>query len=150
MPKELQHTNEIKAVLDRQLSQDMDRLEGTNTYSLETVDNSTISDEMPKTEKIPMEVNSMPGIVVYEPKDERGEMSGNVNLLQARDSCLFCKKTSHPRRNCQTYEDWKEKNPNKRSGNTNREPAIIWEKKNRYHIIAGLSRYQSQRDGGQR
>ena len=26
----------------------------------------------------------MPGIVVYEPKDERGEMSGDVNLPQAR------------------------------------------------------------------
>ena len=26
----------------------------------------------------------MPQIVVYEPKDERGEMSGDVNLLQAR------------------------------------------------------------------
>ena len=26
----------------------------------------------------------MPGIVVYEPKDVRGEMSGDVNLPQAR------------------------------------------------------------------
>lgn len=48
-----------------------------------------------KTGKIPMQVNTMLEIIVYESKDERGEMPGDVNALQARDSCLFCKKASH-------------------------------------------------------
>ena len=45
MPKELQHENEIKAVLDHQLSHDMAGLR--ITYSFETVGNSTRSHEMP-------------------------------------------------------------------------------------------------------
>ena len=44
---------------------------------------------MLKTGKVPMKVNTMPGIIVYKVKDERGEMSGEVNSLQSRDSCLF-------------------------------------------------------------
>ena len=39
--------------------------------------------------KVPMKVNTMPGIIVNEVKDERGEMSGDVNSLQSKDSCLF-------------------------------------------------------------
>ena len=67
-----------------------------------------------------MELNIMPGIIVYDSKDERGEMSGDVNRLQAKDSCLFCKKTGHHKINCQCYKDWKKKNPNRKTGNTNR------------------------------
>ena len=133
MPKELQHENEIKVVLDHQLSHDLDGLR--STYSFETVGNSTRSTEMLKTGQIPTEVNTMPGLIVYESEDERGEMSGVVNKLQARDGCLFCKKTSHHMRNCRSYEDWKEKNPNRKTGNTNRTlPAITTKKKNRYHM----------------
>ena len=109
MPKELQHENEIKVVLDHQLSHDLDGLR--STYSFETVGNSTRSTEMLKTGQIPTEVNTMPGLIVYESENERGKMSGVVNKLQARDGCLFCKKTSHHMRNCRSYEDWKEKNP---------------------------------------
>ena len=49
-------------------------------------------DEMWETGKIHMIVNTMPGMIVYKPIDERGEMSGDVSELQARDSCLYCKK----------------------------------------------------------
>ena len=76
MPKELQHENEIKAVLDHQLvnlrkyntnprvpSHDIAGLR--STYSFETVGNSTRSDEMLKTGQIPTELNTMPGLIVY-------------------------------------------------------------------------------------
>ena len=75
---------------------------------------------MGKTVKVTMELNKMPGIIVYESKDERGEMPGDVNMLQAQNSCLFCKKTGHHKINCQCCKDWKEKNPNRKTGNTNR------------------------------
>ena len=32
-----------------------------------------------KQEKIPMEVNRITRIIMYEPRNERGEMSGDVN-----------------------------------------------------------------------
>jgi len=48
-----------------------------------------------KNRKKPMQVNTLLEIIVYESKDEKGEMPGDVNALQARDSCLFCKKVSH-------------------------------------------------------
>ena len=41
---------------------------------------------MGKTVKVPMELNKMPGIIVYVSKDERREMSGDVNVLQAQNS----------------------------------------------------------------
>ena len=90
------------------------------TYSFETVGNSTRSAEMLKTGQIPMEVNTVPGLIVYKSEDEKGEMSGDA--LQTRDNCLFCKKTGHQKRDCRSYEEWKEKNPNRKTENTNRKP----------------------------
>ena len=55
MPEKLQHENEIKAVLERQLSHDMDGLKVTYTDSFETVENRKRADEMWETGKIPME-----------------------------------------------------------------------------------------------
>ena len=95
MPKELQHENKIKAVLDHWLvhlrkynmdprapSHDMAGLR--STHSFEKVGNSTRYDEILKTGQIPMEENVIP--------DEGGEVSGDVNKLQARDTYFFCKK----------------------------------------------------------
>ena len=40
------------------------------------------SDEMWEIGKIPIEVNTMPRMIVYKPKDERVDMSSDVNELQ--------------------------------------------------------------------
>ena len=68
MPEKLQHENEIKAVLESQLSHDMDGLKVTYTDSFETVENSKRAGEMWETGKIPMEINTITRIIVYEPK----------------------------------------------------------------------------------
>jgi len=60
----------------------------------------------------------MTRIIVKETKEERSQISGDVNKLQARDSCLLCKKTGHQKKDCQSYEVWKKKNPNNKTGNT--------------------------------
>ena len=73
-----------------------------------------------------MEVNTVPGIIVYKSEDGRGEMSGDVKVLQARDSCLFCKKICHQKRYCQSYKDWKEKNPNRKTENISRKPVSCY------------------------
>ena len=36
--------------------------------------------------------------------------------MQPGDGCFFCKKTSHQRKGCKNYEEWKKKNPNGRPG----------------------------------
>ena len=59
-----------------------------------------------KTGQIPMEVNTMPGLIVYKSEDKRVE--------------IFCK--NHQKRDCWSYEGWKEKNPNRKTGNTSRIP----------------------------
>ena len=51
MPEKLQHENEIKEVLERQLSHDMDGLNVTYTDSFETVENRKRADEMWETGK---------------------------------------------------------------------------------------------------
>ena len=98
-----------------------------------------------------MKVNSMPQIVVYEPKDERGEMSGDVNLLQARK--LFVLQENQSSREIAKSMKTGRRRIQRRGQEIrtgNQFPGIILEKKNRYHIISRLSRYQSQKDGGQR
>ena len=89
---------------------------------------------MLKTRKVPMKVNTMPGIIVCQVKDERGEMSGDVNSLQSRDSCLFWKKTGHQKIDCRSYEDWKEKNLNWKTGNMNRKPVSCYNSGREEHI----------------
>ena len=46
MPKELQHKNKIKALLDNQLSHDIKELKATYTDSFKKVENSKRSDKM--------------------------------------------------------------------------------------------------------
>ena len=65
MPKELQHENEIKAVLDCQLAIPWYKwVKGTYAHNFETEENRKRSDEIKKKGKIPMEVNTMKGIIV--------------------------------------------------------------------------------------
>jgi len=90
MPKELQHENVIKAVPNHQLV-NLRKYRAPShfmavfrsTYSFETLRNSTRSDEMLKTGQISMEVNTMSRLIVDKSEDESGEMSGDVNALQA-------------------------------------------------------------------
>ena len=95
MPEKLQHENEIKEVLERQLSHDMDGLNVTYTDSFETVENRKRADEMWETGKIPMEVNRITRIIMYEPRNERGEMSGDVNRHK-QTTILSNQKTQTP------------------------------------------------------
>ena len=131
----LQHKNKIMTVLDHQLVNlrkynthpraPIHDLAGLrSTYSFEKVGNSTRSDEMMKTEQIPLEVNAMQRLILEESEDERGEMSGDINAFQARDSCFFCKKTGHQKTDCQSYKDWKKKNLNRKTENMNRKPVF--------------------------
>ena len=80
MPENLQHENEIKAVLEPQLSHDMDGLKTTYTDSFETVENRKWADEVWETGKIPMEVNTMTRIIVYETNDEIPSLATSVNM----------------------------------------------------------------------
>ena len=95
MPEKLQHENEIKEVQERQLSHDMDGLNVTYTDSFETVENRKRADEMWETGKIPMEVNRITRIIMYEPRNERGEMSGDVNRHK-QTTILLNQKTQSP------------------------------------------------------
>ena len=52
MPKELQHKNKMKAVLDNQLSHDIKELKATYTDSFKKVENSKRSDKMWETGNI--------------------------------------------------------------------------------------------------
>lgn len=47
-------------------------------------------------------------------------MWGVVNAIQGGEACYFCKKTGHQKRDCRKYEEWKKKNPNRKTGSYNR------------------------------
>ena len=59
--------------IDRQLSRNIKKLKTTYTDSFETAENRKRADEMWETGKIPMEVNTMTRIIVYELKVARVE-----------------------------------------------------------------------------
>ena len=126
MPKEIKHEREIKAVLDHQLvnlrthnmdprapAQDMSGLHSTYGY-----DRSEMSkaNKMLKTGQVPMDINAMPGLVEDVSDVEDLEAEGGVNALQNGDTCYFCKKTGHQKRECRKFEEWKKKNPHKKPG----------------------------------
>ena len=58
----------------------MDGLKTTYTDSFETVENRKWADEVWETGKIPMEVNTMTRIIVYETKDEIPNLAMSVNM----------------------------------------------------------------------
>ena len=65
----------------------------------------------------------MPGIILDESEDEEGEVSGDVNTLQARDMFFFSeRKPGQQKRDCWAYQDWKKKKPNLKTGNMSRKP----------------------------
>ena len=41
---------------------------------------------------------------------------GGVNALQNGDTCYFCKKTGHQKRECRKFDEWKRKKPHKKPG----------------------------------
>ena len=55
---------------------------------------------MLKTGQVPMDVNAMPGFVENVSDVEDLEAEGGVNALQNGDTCYFCKKTGHQKREC--------------------------------------------------
>ncbi len=57
IPKKLQHENEINAVLERQISHDMNGFKGLYTDIFETIENRKISDEIWETGKIGSKYN---------------------------------------------------------------------------------------------
>ena len=67
--------------------------------------------EMLKTGQVPMNVNTMPGLVEGVSDVEDLEVEGGVNALQNGDKCYFCKKTGHQKRDCRKFEEWKKRNP---------------------------------------
>ena len=130
MPKEIKHEREIKAVLDHQLvnlrtynmdprapAQDMAGLHSTYGY-----DRSEMSkaNKMLQTGQVPMDVNAMPGLVEAVSEFEDLEAEGEVNALQNGDTCYFCKKTGHQKRDCRKFKEWKKKNPHRKPGGNSR------------------------------
>ena len=92
IPKKLQHENEINAVLERQISHDMNGLKGLYTDIFETIENRKISDEIWETGKIHMEVNTMTRI-----------MQKSATLFMLKTSLIPEQKCQDvPKQKCQT------------------------------------------------
>ena len=133
-PKEIQHKNEIKDVLEHQLvnlrtyntdpratSHDMAGLRSNYEKNVDCR-----SEEMLKTGQVPLEVNAMPGLMMDESdaegKDELDDKDvvGSVNAMQGSDACFFCKRKGHLKKDCRKYKEWKKKNSIQKSGNSTR------------------------------
>ena len=69
---------------------------------------------MLKTGQVPMDINAMPGLVEDVSDAEDLDAEGGINALQSGDTCYFCKKTGHQKRNCRKFDEWKKKNPHKK------------------------------------
>ena len=72
-----------------------------------------MANEMLKTRQVPMDVNTMPGLV-EDVSDADAE--SRINALQGKDVCYFCKKLGHQQRDCRKFDEWKRKNPNRKYG----------------------------------
>ena len=134
MPKEIKHEREIKAVPDHQLinlrtynmdlrapAQDMSGLH--STYGNDRSEMSK-ANEMLKTKQVPMDINAMPGLVEDMSDVEDLEAECGVNALQNGDTCYFCKKTGHQKRECRKFDEWKKKNPHKEPGGNPGNPVV--------------------------
>ena len=114
---------------------------------------------MLQTGQVPMDVNAMPGWVEDLSDVENLEAEGGVNALQSGESCYFCKKTGHRKRECRKFEEWKKKNPHRKPegnpGNTcsnaSRAPISCYNCGKEGHIFRecrGERRQQGRRENG--
>ena len=62
--------------------------------------------------------SEMPGLVEDVSDAEDLDAEGGVNALHNGDTCYFCKKTGHQKRDCRKFEEWKKKNPTRNLGET--------------------------------
>ena len=124
MPKEFKHEREIKAVLDHRLvnlrtynldprtpAQEMAGLQSTYGYANSEM---TKANEMLKMGQLPMDINGTAGLVEDFDAEEL-DAEGGINALQSGEVCYFCKKPGHQKRDCRKFEEWKRKNPNRKS-----------------------------------
>ena len=72
------------------------------------------ANEMLKRGQVPMDFNAMPGLVEEMSDVEDQEAEGGVNALQNGDTCYFCKKTGHQKRECRKFDKWKKENLHKK------------------------------------
>ena len=92
-------------------AQDMAGLQSTYGY-----DNSkmTKANKMLKTGQVPMDINTMPGLVEDMSDAEELDAESGINALQGGDVCYFCKKPGHQKRDCRKVNECKRKNPNRK------------------------------------
>ncbi|XP_023345211.1 branchpoint-bridging protein [Eurytemora carolleeae] len=103
-----------------------------------------------------MDVNSMPGLVEDVSDAEDVDVKGAVNALQNGDTCYFCKKSGHQKRDCRKFDEWKRKNPNRKYGSdthkANSRPSILCYNCGKEGHIAlecrGEQRNQGRRENG--
>ena len=72
---------------------------------------------MLKTGQVPVDINAMPGLMLDESEDKDREMGSRINAMHSGNTCFFCKKSGHLKKDFRKYEDWKKKNSNRHTGN---------------------------------
>ena len=85
-------------------AQDMAGLQSTYGY-----DNSkmTKANKMLKTGQVPMDINTMPGLVEDMSDAEELDAESGINALPGGDVRYFCKKPGHQKRDCRKFDEWK-------------------------------------------
>ena len=67
----------------------------------------TKANKMLKTGQVPMDINTMPGLVEDVSDAEEWDAESGINALQGGDVCYFCKKPGHQKRVCRKFDEWK-------------------------------------------
>ena len=71
-----------------------------------------------------MDVNAIPGLVEDRYDAEDLDVEGGVNALQNGDTCYFCKKSGHQKRDCRKFEKHPHKKPGGNPRSANSRPSI--------------------------